>query len=193
MSDAKRSVNPGVALALAGGALTILGVFLPWGKAAVSMAGPGVRTYDAAGMDVSNGTIVLGLGIVVVLAGAAAAVLAGRRSAVLLALAAAAGGALAAILGFMTFGGLEEAMLDPIIEGAGFPAGEVTDLARSILQEAMTASAGWGLYLSILGGLVAVAGGVLLVLAAREDAAARVVEAADDQTPPDVADTTPVE
>jgi hypothetical protein len=170
MNEAGSSARTGVVLAVIGGVLTVGGVFLTWGKAAISMPGVGNESYTIAGKELANGPTVMGLGIAVIIAALVTLALKGKPAAALTSIATVAGGAMAAILGISTFTGLEDALVDPIVEQSGVPLESFNEAARKILTDAMEVGAGWGLYFSILGGFVAVVGGVLMLMAVRRPA-----------------------
>lgn len=160
MSDAK----PGALLGVIGGLVAAGGVFLTWGSATASMPGVGSSHYTVSGLDMGYGKAVLALGLVAAATAILTYVLRQRPAAVFTAVCVVTAGALAAILGIMTVTGIKDAVVDPIVQQAGVSVADFTDAARRFFVNAMEAGAGWGLYLAILGGCIALAGGVLQFL-----------------------------
>lgn len=179
----------GIGLTVGGGLLVALGTTTGWAKATVAMPGVGTEHYTVSGLDMAQGPVVLGLGIACVLAGVAFFALRRRPVALVAALAGIAAGGLSLVLGIMAAANLEDGAVDAIVAQAGVPLESFNDAAREILTSSMATGAGWGLYLSILGGMVAVLGGVLLVMSYRAE---RLSAPADDPVEQEAAADTPL-
>lgn len=160
--------NIGTTAALAGGALILLGSTLDWAKLAMNMPGSGSRRESLSGMSAGDGKITLALGAIVI-AVAVASVIVKQKGGLgtALAVVSIAAGGFASILGVMFAIDIRTQALDYAIGQAGLKPADYTAPARQILEQATTVSSGWGLYLVILGGIVAAIGGILATLTLR--------------------------
>lgn len=154
MSTVQRSAP---AASVAGGALTAVATFLSWSRSGVSITGPlGTSTEEgttsSAGVEITEGKVILAVGILVVIAALARVVLKGgmaRRVAQLLVLA----GAVAIL-----FVGITEVLA--ISGEEGFELSGLTESGEEVTIGAKT-TVGLGLWLTIAGGILAAVGAVL--------------------------------
>jgi hypothetical protein len=154
-------------IALAGGVLVVVGSVLNWAKVAVDMAGVGSTKASFSGMDLRDGKATLAIGALVIAAALAGMLV--KRGPVRIGpvIVEIAGGGTAAALGVMTASGINASALDALVKASGQAAGPAAVAAREILAESAAVNAGWGLYLVILGGVVALMGGVVAAIALR--------------------------
>ncbi|MCJ7832126.1 MAG: Trp biosynthesis-associated membrane protein [Actinobacteria bacterium] len=178
-----KRTSSGVVAILVGGALVAVGSLLTWSKVAVAMPGVGKESYTFTGMDLNSGTVTLALGALLVAVSLASLIL--KRSAGLemgLALVGLAAGGFAATWGVLFFTDINGRSADAVAQ-ATFPdasgAVELSSAAREILMNASDVVSGWGLYLAILGGIIAFIGGLLAIIDVR---ASRQI-AAEPETP----------
>ena len=167
--DSSIRIN-GTVVALVGGALVMLGSTLTWAKLAMNMPGSGSEKEVLSGMNAGDGKITLALGAIVVavaIAGASRLVTRAGGVGTALAVLGIAAGGFASILGVMFAVDLRTHALDHAITEAGLKLTGFAQPARDLLDQATAVSSGWGLYLVILGGLVAAAGGVLAAITLR--------------------------
>jgi hypothetical protein len=178
--SAKRS--SGTAAVLAGGALVVLGSILTWAKLAMNMPGSGARVETLSGLDDGTGKVTLALGAIAV-AVAVASLLVNRKGGlgIGLAVVSIAAGGFAAILGVMFAIDVRTHALDYAITQAGQKPAEYPGPARTILDQATAVTHGWGLYLVILGGVVAVIGGILTAIDVRASLLADASLGADEE------------
>ena len=179
------STNRGTAAASVGGALVVLGSMLTWAKLAMNMPGSGSKTEVLSGMDAGDGKITLALGAIAI-AVAVASVVVKRNGGIGTALAVLtiAAGGFASMLGVMFAMDIRTQALDYAITQAGLKPAEYAAPARQILEQATSVSNGWGLYLVILGGVVAAIGGILAAITLRQ----QLTSASSPDQPEDVED-----
>ena len=184
-----KRISSGTTAVLIGGVLTAVGSLLTWSKVAVAMPGVGEESYTFTGMDMGTGEVTLALGVLLVAVSLATLLL--KRQAALemgLALIGLAAGGFAATWGVLFFTDIEGRSADAVAQ-ATFPgaSGAVTlsSAAKEILMNASDVASGWGLYLAILGGIIAFVGGLLAIVDIR--AAQRESDRADaDEAAPAV-------
>jgi hypothetical protein len=162
-----KRISSGTVAVLIGGALTAVGSLLIWSKVAVAMAGVGEESYTFTGMDLDTGKVTLALGVLLVAVSLASLIL--KRQAGLemgLALVGLAAGGFAATWGVLFFTDIEGRSADAVAQ-ATFPGASgavaLSDAAKEILMNASDVASGWGLYLAILGGIIAFVGGLMAV------------------------------
>lgn len=166
--DGTRTETSGALIGLIGGVLVITGSLLVWVKVAVNMPGVGSKSYSLSGMDAANGKTTLALGCLAAAVGLAAMLVKGKaRLGAGLAIVELAAGGFAAVLGVMFALDLTTNAVDAVIQQSGLDPDKFSEAARKVLNDALAASAGWGLYLVILGGAVAFIGGVLAAVSMR--------------------------
>jgi hypothetical protein len=194
-----KAARSGTVLALVGGAMLAVGSLLTWANTATAMPGAGEESHAISGMDASTGTITLAAGLLVL---AVALVSLFWRRGGGLGLGAAvielAAGGFGSVLGILYFTDLETNALNTVISESGLDPKNFGEAGMKILADASAVTAGWGLYLVILGGMVAFIGGVLTAIDLRATMMAKaalldddVAEEGDDEEPEDVADGTP--
>jgi len=169
----------GFLLTVLGGALIALGALLPWVSVGLRSDTSGALTTTSLGVDLRPGKVTLALGVLVVLA------IAGLRlsHSIPLRRAIAVGVVVAGIVAValairettikdhLLFTGARQ-VAEQIHAQTGLPTQDVVTRARAQLQKEGFADAGIGLWLTILGGVVAVAAGVLDLLWVRSRAIA---------------------
>jgi len=152
-----RSMPIGAVLAIVGGALLAIGSFLSW--ASVSGAGTEV---SATGMDGSDGVVTLIAGVVALGCGLAA-MKAGRRVLAVLTILAGLAGAGLGLYDALT---AKDSVLDAASEEVATQVGATTEEVRALLDAAidsgdLSISIGFGLYIVIGGGVLALVGGAM--------------------------------
>lgn len=145
---------------LAGGILMAVGSLLTWGKVAVGMPGVGTQETSFKGLDTGDGKILLALAILILAVTLAAFVIRGVLGVgpVLVSL---AGGAFALVLGIINTQNVTPTAVSYLVKQAGFGPQEFNPAARDVLEAATNATVGIGLYLAVVGGVVALLGGLL--------------------------------
>ena len=164
MSETTRPRTPiGAILAIAGGALLVIGSFLAWAE----ISGGG-QSESVSGTDASDGWVTLVAGLIAL--GAGIAML--RSPTRQLALAAALAGGFG--LGFGLFDALtlKDGALDSVAEetaaASGVPFQEVRTLLDVLIDSGQIAIAiGIGLYVVIAGGVIAIVGAGMQIASAR--------------------------
>ena len=179
----------GAILAIAGGALLGIGSFLAWAE--VSGGGTSVT---AKGIDGSDGYITLGAGVVALLVGVLLLRQARRALAILAILAGLVGGGVA-VYDALT---AKDSVLDSAAEELAPTVGASPEQVRELLDQAIDAgqlsiSLSIGIYVVIVGGVLALVGGVVSLGGSRSDEAeAEAVAVAGAPPPaPSIADPPP--
>jgi Tryptophan-associated transmembrane protein (Trp_oprn_chp) len=174
----RRGASTAGIVSIVGGALLVVGSFLPWAE--VSGSGASVT---AKGLDGSDGFITLAAGLVAVVIGLVMLRATRRAVAVVAVLAGLVGGGLA-LYDALT---AEDSVLDAAAEDLAPTLGVSADQVRAALDQAVDSgqlgvSVGIGPYMVIIGGVVVTLGGVLGM---RESATERsIVSPAASPTPP---------
>ncbi len=174
----RRGASTAGIVSIVGGALLVVGSFLPWAE--VSGSGASVT---AKGLDGSDGFITLAAGLVAVVIGLVMLPATSRAVAVVAVLAGLVGGGLA-LYDALT---AEDSVLDAAAEDLAPTLGVSADQVRAALDQAVDSgqlgvSVGIGPYMVIIGGVVVTLGGVLGM---RESATERsIVSPAASPTPP---------
>jgi hypothetical protein len=179
----RASASPGAIVVLVGAVVAIVGVFLPWVKAAVSgtLAQSGLDvSQSASGLKTNDGKLVLACAIILIIVGVVGLVTGTKRwmGVVAIILGLIAGGS--AVINIFT---LKTQFIDEAMKLA--PAGtsqEVLDRARVVIQQfidqgAISIKAGVGLFLSAAGGVAVLLGGIMLLGERSDSAPAAEVEA----------------
>ena len=179
----------GAILAIAGGALLGIGSFLAWAE----VAGGGT-SVTAKGIDGSDGYITLGAGVVALLVGVLLLRQARRALAILAILAGLVGGGVA-VYDALT---AKDSVLDSAAEELAPTVGASPEQVRELLDQAIDAgqlsiSLSIGIYVVIVGGVLALVGGVVSLGGSRSDEAeAEAVAVAGAPPPaPSIADPPP--
>ena len=178
----------GFVLTVGGGALIALGALLPWVSVGLRSDTQGALTSTSPGVDLRPGQVCLALGIIAILALPALRVAhsIGLRRAVAILVVVAGLGALVlsvrelTIKDHLLFTGVRH-VGESIHSQTGLPAADLAAKAREELKKEGFVDVGLGLWITIAGGLVALAGGALDLLWVQSRARAH---AAIDSPPP---------
>ena len=180
MSTSERgaSVRPGVMLALVGGLLAAVGSPLPWLKASVNAAalgGGGLQSKTANGFD-GDGWITLVAGLIVVVV--AGAMWMRKSSGKGLSALVMLGGLVAGGTGLYDMLTAKSTFIDELVKegaGSGLPADQLRALIDSWFDKGIIKiSPEFGIFVVIAGGVLALLGGLILVVSKVEPAAAAV-------------------
>lgn len=166
---------------LAGGLLATAGSLLTWSKIATAMPAVDQESYVFTGMELDAGEVTLALGVLLI-AIAIVSMFLGKsaRLGAGLALVGLAAGGFAATWGVMFFTTMKERSVEAVGQAAvasqGLGSEFFNDVAKRIIMDTSAVRAGWGLYLTILGGIAAFLGGAMTLFELR---AAQDVESDD--------------
>jgi hypothetical protein len=177
-TPASRPIEPGGVVVALGGLIAVVSSLLAWVKiqADFTQFGSGIQQRSFSGLDSSDGQIVLGVGIALIVAGVLTWVVKGSGARLGLAVFSVIGGLIAGAIGLYDALTAESQVSDQVSQTLATSAGVSVAEARRVYQQLLDGgflevSVSIGLWLAVVGGAVAFAGGLVLLWSRRKAAA----------------------